>query len=79
MSSNEQTRDQQVKIKLMHLSDAIHQVVTSELESFSDAEINHALQMYSKYLSYNLNTDFTAVRTTRLKQSPFDSILGDTQ
>jgi hypothetical protein len=77
MLSGEQTRDQQVKIKLTNLSNAISQTVNTQLESFTDPEITHVMKNYSKFLSYNLLTDFEAVRQDRLKSSPFDSILND--
>lgn len=75
MLSEEQSRDHQVKLKLMHLSKAIADVVDDQLVSFSDTEITHAMKNYSKYLSYNLLNDFESAREQRLKSSPFDSIL----
>ena len=40
-------------------------------------EINHILDNYEKYLTYDLKRNFTELREKNLKESPFDAIIND--
>jgi hypothetical protein len=40
-------------------------------------EINHILENYEKYLTYDLKRNFKDLREKNLKDSPFDAIIND--
>jgi glutamate synthase domain-containing protein 3 len=78
MSSDKQSSiETKTKIKLAEISARIHQVVDETCKELTFEEINHILENYEKYLTYDLKRNFKDLREKNLKDSPFDAIIND--
>jgi glutamate synthase domain-containing protein 3 len=78
MSSDKQSSiETKTKIKLAEISAKIDQVVDETCKELTFEEINHILENYEKYLTYDLKRNFKDLREKNLKDSPFDAIIND--
>ena len=78
MSSDQVSSIQtKTKIKLAEISAKIDQLVADECKELTFEDINHILDNYEKYLTYDLKRNFTELREKNLKESPFDAIIND--
>jgi hypothetical protein len=78
MSSDKQSSiETKTKIKLAEISARIDQVVDETCKELTFEEINHILENYEKYLTYDLKRNFKDLREKNLKDSPFDAIIND--
>ena len=78
MSSDKQSSiETKTKIKLVEISARIDQVVDETCKELTFEEINHILENYEKYLTYDLKRNFKDLREKNLKDSPFDAIIND--
>jgi|TARA_R110002074_G_scaffold90615_1_gene198534 hypothetical protein len=78
MSSDKQSSiETKTKIKLAEISAKIDQVVDETCKEMTFEEINHILENYEKYLTYDLKRNFKDLREKNLKDSPFDAIIND--
>lgn len=78
MSSEKQSSiETKTKIKLAEISAKIDQLVDETCKEMTFEEINHILENYEKYLTYDLKRNFKDLREKNLKDSPFDAIIND--
>ena len=76
-SAKQSSIETKTKIKLAEISAKIDQVVDETCKEMTFEEINHILENYEKYLTYDLKRNFKDLREKNLKDSPFDAIIND--